>query len=109
MQSGGENIFQREILGYITLTGDLRRLKGDLAGAETAYRDAISLDPLIPTTHISLAIALAAQGKLAEARATADKGLALLAPDERERNRRTFEEFLKHAAAASPAQGAPSR
>ena len=102
-------IFPRQIVGFITLTGDLRKLRGDLAGAEAAYRDAIKVEPLIPTTHLSLAQTLAMEGKADEASAAAERGLALLAPDARAKHRRQFEKLLAIPKAkersAAPATG----
>jgi tetratricopeptide (TPR) repeat protein len=92
----------RQIVGMMVATGDIRRLRGDLSGAEDAYRDAISSDPDIPTTYISMAATLAAEGKLDEARQAAEEGLALFAPDDRARQRPRIERILAAASQEHP-------
>jgi tetratricopeptide (TPR) repeat protein len=85
----------RQMVNYVSKIGDIRRLQGDLPGAESAYRDAVRLDPMIPVPHLSLATVLAKQGKIAEARRAAEEGLVLLTPDRQQRSRREFEAFLE--------------
>jgi hypothetical protein len=91
-----------QMVAFILTTGDMKRLQGDLAGAEEAYRDAISLGPEVPGSRMSLAVTLASLGKFVEARQVAEEGLALFAPDDRAVQRRQFESLL--AAAQSGAQ-----
>jgi hypothetical protein len=95
---------QAQMVNYVSKIGDTRRLRGDFAGAEAAYRDAIDLNPLLPVPRISLATVLALQGKVADARRTADEGLALLAPDLQARRRNDFERFLERVTAAASGQ-----
>jgi tetratricopeptide (TPR) repeat protein len=80
-----------QILGFIMTTGDLRTLQGDLAGAQEAYRDAMSMDPLAPGPRVSLAIALARQGQYDAARKTAEEAWPLFAPDDRIEQQQRFE------------------
>jgi hypothetical protein len=85
---------RRHLVAYICKVGDLRRQQGDLAGAESAYKDAIKLDPMIPEPHFSLATVLARQGRAQEARRVADDGIALIAPEQRPKAEREFERLL---------------
>jgi len=84
----------RQVVGYISLKGDVRKLEGDLPGAEAAYRDAMALDPSIPTPYLSLALILAMQGRPDEARNAAKAGIALLAPDDQLRRRQELARIL---------------
>src|SRR5262245_29259033 len=47
--------------------GDVLRMSGDPAGAETAYRQSIALRPLFPQAHNGLGLALVHQQKLESA------------------------------------------
>jgi hypothetical protein len=85
------------ILTYILLSGELAELKHDFVEAEEAYRAAIAYEPLAPDGHMRLALLLARQHRLEEARDAASAALKLYAPDERPRRQREFDE-----AAASP-------
>ena len=76
---------------YIFTVGQLLELQNDVPGAEAAYREAIRMDPLNSVTQMTLAMLLAQEGKLPEARKIMDKALALSAPDEREERRQMFE------------------
>jgi Flp pilus assembly protein TadD len=86
---------RRQVVGFISLKGDVEKLEGDLPAAEAAYRDAMTLDPSIPTPHLSLAVVLAMQGKPEEARAAAEAGIALLAPDDQSRRRQQLASILE--------------
>jgi len=104
----GQPPHNRQIVGVMVVTGDLKRLQGDMAGAEEAYRDAISLDPQNPTTLMSLAITLALEGKIDEARRNAGESLMLFAPDDRPRQQERFERILmdaQNAAVGTPSPG----
>ncbi|MDR3385469.1 MAG: tetratricopeptide repeat protein [Rudaea sp.] len=80
--------------GFILATGELRELKHDAQGAEEAYRDAISMEPLDPQAQMNLALLLARQGRTLEARRQLELALSLLAPDQRDARRRVFEQIL---------------
>jgi hypothetical protein len=84
---------------FVVASGGLLELQNQPEAAATAYRDAMSMNPLDPQPPMSLALLLLRQGKLAQARATADIATSLLAADQREPWRETFGE----AAAAAPA------
>jgi len=79
---------------YVYINGKLLQLRGDLVGAEDAYRDAITLDPLDPLPHWNLALLLATQGQTDAARKAADAALALFTPDQREARSTQFEQAL---------------
>ena len=90
--------YDRGILrNYVFANGMLLELQGDASGAEEAYRDAITLDPLDPVPQITLATLLAKHARLAEARPLAKAALALFAPDERARREREFEAVIATA------------
>jgi hypothetical protein len=76
---------------YIQVNGMLFEAKGDLINAEGAYRDAVAADPLVPEPQMALAMFLARQGRLDEARAVAARAIQLYAPDMRERRRHEFD------------------
>jgi hypothetical protein len=88
---------RREWLGYILLSGNVATLRHEFSDAEEAYQAAISLAPSSPDARMSLAYLLAEEGRIDEARRTADAALALSAPDERQSRRRDFEEALTAA------------
>lgn len=88
----------RLLHGYVFASGQLLELRNDLAGAESAYRDAIRLDPDAPLPQMALASALAKQGRIEEARNVAKHALPYFPPDERELQRVAFERDLSVAA-----------
>jgi Flp pilus assembly protein TadD len=92
----------RLLRGFVLANGQLLELRSDRAGAEEAYRDAMTLGEFDPQPPMALAMLLARQGRNAEARNMADIALALFAPDERDTQRRAFEQVV----AASAATGA---
>lgn len=83
--------------GYVFANGQVLELRGDLVGAETAYRDALTLYPRDGIWRMTLALLLIKLDKIGEARATAEMALSLLPPDERERRRAAFDEALRAA------------
>lgn len=93
----------RQIQGFVLATGGLRELQGDAKGAEEAYRDAIALEPFDPGAQMNLALLLARQSRVPEARAAFDKALALFAPEERSQRIVVFERTLAAAASRAPA------
>jgi len=62
--------------------------------AEAAFRDAIAIDAFDPEPLLALASLQARQGNVPLARQTAERGFALLAPDQRDARRRAFEQSL---------------
>ncbi len=75
--------------------GNVLRDKGDLLGAETAYRKAIAHDPTIAPHYLNLAELLWRQGRDAEALAVIDEGLVAVPEEKRaslEQGRQTLEE-----------------
>jgi tetratricopeptide (TPR) repeat protein len=54
--------------------GDRAYARGDYPSAERAYRAALDVDPQFVDTEVSLALALAAQGRAADAQAVLDPG-----------------------------------
>jgi len=86
---------------FIQVNGMLREAERDARGAEEAYRDAISVDPLAPEPQMALALFLAHQGREGEARAAADRAEQLYAPDVRNIRRREFEQALARKTAVS--------
>jgi len=92
----------RLLHGYIVAQGILRELRGDTAGAEGAYRDAIVIDSAEPIAHMNLALILVKQGKVEEAQRVADTAFALFAPDVRDARRKAFEQALANSTAAGP-------
>ena len=83
--------------GFIVATGQLRELQHDPKGAEEAYRDAITMDPLNSQAQMNLALFFARQGRSSEARKQAELALSLVAPDEREEEHKLFEQTLTHS------------
>ena len=82
---------QRFAQRYIQVNGMLFEAKGDMINAESAYRDAVAADPLVPEAQMALATFLARQGRIDEARVAAARALQLYAPDMRDRRRHEFE------------------
>lgn len=92
----------RFLHGYIRANGQLLELQGDAINAESAYRDAITLDTFDALPHMYLGLLLVRQGKVAEGRKETDLALALFAPDEREKNRKMIEQVFAASAPANP-------
>lgn len=80
--------------------GNVLREKGDLAGAETAYRRAVSVDPTLPAPYINLAELLWRRRRTQEALDMLTQGASAVAPEARP--------ALERAAAAIRAQTAPT-
>jgi tetratricopeptide (TPR) repeat protein len=91
----------RLVAGYILATGQLRELQQDLAGAQEAYRDAISLDPFDPRPHMRLALMSLRQGDVAQGRKEGEIALSLMPDDARPAQQRAFEQVLAAAAASA--------
>jgi len=85
---------RRVVLGYLLTLGNLNQQRHEVAEAEEAYRAAITLDAQSPDAHMSLAFLQARQGKIEEARQTAEVALSLCTPGERPARRREFEQVL---------------
>jgi hypothetical protein len=69
------------VLSYVLMNGVVLLSNHDLAGAEGAFRDAITIDPIRPAPYMSLALVLATEGKPEEARKMFNKSVTLSAPD----------------------------
>lgn len=92
----------RLIQAFILATGLLREMKNDPQGAEEAYRDAITMEPLDPLAQMNLALLLARQGRAQEANRQMDLTIGLFAPDERDARRKQFERTLSAAGLPQP-------
>jgi uncharacterized protein HemY len=68
--------------------------QGNFGDADGALRAAASIEPLDPQPRISLAIALALQGKVEEAQKVGDVGLLMLPPSERDAQREKLYEII---------------
>jgi len=79
---------------YILVIGGLRELQGQPKAAEEAYRDAFAMAPLDPQPAKRLALLLLREGALEQARLYSNMALSLLAADERDAWRATFERAL---------------
>jgi len=79
---------------YILANGLLLDLQDRTDEAESAFRDAIVVDALDPEPWLALASLQIRKGDIPAARETAERGFALLAPDQRESRRREFEQRL---------------
>ncbi|GLQ47099.1 hypothetical protein GCM10007862_21500 [Dyella lipolytica] len=79
---------------YLLTTGQMLLLQGHPQDADQIFRAAIELDPLDPQPQLSLATALAMQGKESEARSRAESGIALLSPDMRDSARRALNKAI---------------
>ncbi|MHB9115948.1 MAG: tetratricopeptide repeat protein [Thermoleophilia bacterium] len=85
MLAEGEDALLRNRLGNVL------REKGDYAGAETAYRQAITYDPTLPAAYVNLAELLWRLRRTEEALDLLDRGMAAVAPEARPALERTAE------------------
>ncbi|MBS0571264.1 MAG: hypothetical protein JSS28_11685 [Proteobacteria bacterium] len=103
----------RLVQAYILATGQLREMRGDATGAEEAYRDAITMEPMDPEARMNLALLYARHGRAAQARQAYALAIPLFAPAGRPAQERYFQQVLAAAAAAEPsapaAPGDPAR
>lgn len=79
---------------FVFASGLLLELENKFDEAEAALRDAITIDAFDPEPYLELALLQARKGFASQAADTAEKGFALLAPDQREARRRSFEQRL---------------
>ena len=77
---------------FVMATGELLELEHDPINAESAYREAMRIDPLDPRPQLDLAYLQLRQGDREQARRTAEAALPLFAPEERVSRRRAFEQ-----------------
>ena len=89
------------IQAYILATGQVREVQKDFSGAEEAYRDASTMEPMDPQPYMNLALLLVREKKIPAARETMEHALLLFAPDEREKRRDVFEKAVVLASAAN--------
>jgi len=94
----------RMLRNFIVASAQLRELQADTEGAESAYRDAIAMDPLEPEAHMRLALLLARLSRIPEAQAAMTQALALYMPEQRQARLKEFEAAL---ATARPQQPPP--
>lgn len=74
-----EITFDRKVFGrYMQATGQMLLMQNKLPDAVAVLRASIQAVPVNPQPHLLLAVALAKQGKLAEARAMEQSGIAML-------------------------------
>lgn len=100
LKQGNALAFDNRLLhGFILASAEMAELKHDDAGAEDAYRDAITSDPDDPSGYARMALFLARAGRADEARKMEDAALSLYAPDERPKQMAAFE---RASAAATP-------
>jgi len=92
---------------FVMNKGRLRELEHDPVEAAKDYQEAITMDPLDPKLRMALALFLARQGNVAEARAAMDETLPLWPPDMRAIRQREFERTLAAATQSAPAQHQP--
>ena len=92
---------------YLVAEGNLDRLRHDFEGAEAAYREAISLDPLDPNPHMNLAVLLARQGHVDEAREALEAAILLYPAGEQPVQRQAFDRILSAPPPAIPDASSP--
>lgn len=80
---------------YLTTIAQVNVLQGQPQKAESVARASMQLDNLDPAPQLTLAVALAMQGKIAQSRQVENKAITLLVPDEQAMQRRKFEDLLK--------------
>lgn len=88
-------------VAYLSERAELSRLQGNPGAAEHIARMAISLENLDPEPQLTLAYALAQQGKVTEAKEVEDSAVQLLTPAQRERQRQAFDKILATASQVS--------
>jgi tetratricopeptide (TPR) repeat protein len=79
---------------YLLTTAEMLALQGHQEDAEQILHNAIKMDPLDPQPRLSLAMALAFQGKEDEARTVGESGIVLLPPEERGPRRQALDEAI---------------
>jgi len=79
---------------YILATGETLVLQGHLEDAEQLLRIAMKMDPLDPQPKLSLAIALALQGRKDEALIVGESAIVLLPLDERGARRKKLDDTI---------------
>lgn len=79
---------------YLLTTGQMLALQGHLTDAEAILRAAVKLDPFDPYPQLSLATALALQGRKDQARKVGEIGIALLVPEERDPQREMLDKAI---------------
>lgn len=91
-------------IAYLDERGALLLLQNNPPAAESAAREAISLDNLYPEPQLILAAALAREGRVAEAREIGDAALQLIPPQQREQKQRMLERLYAYGAHVSSNQ-----
>jgi tetratricopeptide (TPR) repeat protein len=95
VKNSQEILVDKKMFGmYLLTTGQMLIQQGNFGDADGALRAAASIEPLDPQPRISLAIALALQGKVEEAQKVGDVGLLMLPPSERDAQREKLYEII---------------
>lgn len=79
---------------YLVTQSQLMLLQGHPGPAEQTARQAVAMDQLDPNPQLTLATALALQGKKDEAKSTEATALALLTPSARPRAQESFDQLM---------------
>lgn len=88
---------KQQFHSYLLITSQMLVLQGHFEDAVQILREVIKLDPLDPYPHLQLAMALALEGKIDQAREVGESGIALLPPDERGPQRKMLDDALASA------------
>lgn len=95
VRNSKEILVDKKMFGaYLLATGQMLILQGKLDDAVGALGDARDADPLDPQPRISLAIALALQGKVNEANKAGDEGIRMLPSNERDVQRAALNDAI---------------
>lgn len=86
---------------YLTTTGQMLVAKGEYHDAEGVLREAVRLSPTVASPRILLTLALAGQGRLAQARAMEQAALAALPLAKRPDKKRMMDAAIAKGAEAS--------
>jgi hypothetical protein len=87
---------------YLLSTGQMLVQQGNLVDAEGSLRAAVGIEPLDPQPRISLAIALALQGKAEEARKVGEVGILMLSSSEGDVRRAALNKIISSNAKSTP-------
>jgi hypothetical protein len=83
VKNSQEILVDKKMFGmYLLTTGQMLIQQGNLVDAEGALRATVNIEPLDPLPRISLAMALALEGKTKEARKIGDVGIGMLPVNE---------------------------
>ncbi|NYE28066.1 tetratricopeptide (TPR) repeat protein [Rhodanobacter sp. K2T2] len=95
VKNSKEVMVDKKMFGtYLLTTGQMLVQLGQLDDAEGALRAAVGFEPLDPQPRISLATALALQGKTDEAQKVGDVGILMLPSSERDAKRAALNKII---------------